>query len=662
MQLIYLWIDEYKNIKQEGFNLSDNYDCNFNTETEDVTIEEKKEKLNIFNNNINLKAIIGKNGSGKSSLIESVLLLLMNRKVKNFNGFLVFKDSLGFNILGNKSIKININGKNTIGHSFENNHFSLYINYGLDTLSETFFKKSDIRTNRIFYLNNRNNIYAIPNKNYRRIYLDKINSDLASDYYDVKYRYNLRDDDIEKFFQKYFKDKNFIFTPYKIKLELDKNDFLNRIDYPYIFDNRKINLRDFFNNINFKLNDSNFKEQLFFLGVLYIIFYNLKNFRIDNERFYNENSIERFRDILHPLINDLIGMILNLTTQYRNRKNYNELWVKIFENKYEIIESLEKYFNNSESKKVINYLEFVVNEKKGIDWFKRDVEYSEGISKEFLEKLPGFIKIRITDKIGRKFETLSFGERLLNHLFFKVLASIGEKKEYLKEFNTLNIIYDEFDVGMHPEMQRRFVKFLIAMLNFIKEKFYDIKQFNIILATHSPFILSDIPKENVIFLENGKSVGKFDKNENSFGANIYDIFEKGFFLENSIGAYSEEIIKSTSLILSFYNSYHLARKGNIFPLRQYCNKWYKTKDGELSDDEKENQDKEFLKEIKEDKIKYIEKKFEKNNIEFEKYKELFIDENNNLKEEIEKYIKIIGDPVVRNHLLTIYEEVKNESK
>ena len=29
MELVYLWIEEYKNIKKQGFNFSSKFDCNF---------------------------------------------------------------------------------------------------------------------------------------------------------------------------------------------------------------------------------------------------------------------------------------------------------------------------------------------------------------------------------------------------------------------------------------------------------------------------------------------------------------------------------------------------------------------------------------------------------------------------------------------------------
>ena len=59
----------------------------------------------------------------------------------------------------------------------------------------------------------------------------------------------------------------------------------------------------------------------------------------------------------------------------------------------------------------------------------------------------------------------------------------------------------------------------------------NIRSVNIMIVTHSPFILSDIPETNVLYLgtEEGHTPGK------TFGANIYDLLKDSFFLDLDIG-------------------------------------------------------------------------------------------------------------------------------
>ena len=59
------------------------------------------------------------------------------------------------------------------------------------------------------------------------------------------------------------------------------------------------------------------------------------------------------------------------------------------------------------------------------------------------------------------------------------------------------------------------------------------KNLHIIIASHSPFILSDLPKENIIFLEEGKQVKPF-KGKQTFGANIHTLLSDGFFMSDGL--------------------------------------------------------------------------------------------------------------------------------
>ena len=75
MELVYLWVKEYKNIHEQGFNFSSRFNCDYNEKTNELTIEENDDYIpDFFGKNINVTAIVGKNGSGKSSLLEFLLL------------------------------------------------------------------------------------------------------------------------------------------------------------------------------------------------------------------------------------------------------------------------------------------------------------------------------------------------------------------------------------------------------------------------------------------------------------------------------------------------------------------------------------------------------------------------------------------------------------
>ncbi|WMN12096.1 hypothetical protein QYS49_32400 [Marivirga salinae] len=131
-----------------------------------------------------------------------------------------------------------------------------------------------------------------------------------------------------------------------------------------------------------------------------------------------------------------------------------------------------------------------------------------------------------------KFSQLSSGEKqfvyttssILYHI--RNLSSIKSNHRRIS-YKHINIILDEIELYFHPEYQRQFVNHLI---NSICQMNFNIESINIQLITHSPFILSDIPKNNVLFLDNGKQV--YDNmQENTFGANIHSLLQNGFFLD-----------------------------------------------------------------------------------------------------------------------------------
>ena len=52
-ELIYLWVEKYKNIENEGFNFSPRFKCEYKNDTKVLTIDENKEYASIFPDNIN---------------------------------------------------------------------------------------------------------------------------------------------------------------------------------------------------------------------------------------------------------------------------------------------------------------------------------------------------------------------------------------------------------------------------------------------------------------------------------------------------------------------------------------------------------------------------------------------------------------------------------
>ena len=108
MELIYLWVEEYKNIRKQGFNFSGRYRCEYDKKKNELTINENKEYVHIFPDNINVTAIVGENGSGKSSILEILQKIFIfnpitREDIKDLNYLLVINTNLNLNVFSNIS-------------------------------------------------------------------------------------------------------------------------------------------------------------------------------------------------------------------------------------------------------------------------------------------------------------------------------------------------------------------------------------------------------------------------------------------------------------------------------------------------------------------------------------------------------------------------------
>ena len=159
-----------------------------------------------------------------------------------------------------------------------------------------------------------------------------------------------------------------------------------------------------------------------------------------------------------------------------------------------------------------------------------------------------------SEKKGISFKKLSAGEKqfiftvssILYHM--ENLKSVDENEEDRVKYHQVNLVFDEVELCFHPEYQRTFLSKLVGTLK--RLELTDSMAFNIIFATHSPFILSDIPTDFIMYLENGKQRNG-EEFKNPFGANINDILHQSFFLNNGfIGEFARKKIESLFLFLS----------------------------------------------------------------------------------------------------------------
>lgn len=143
---------------------------------------------------------------------------------------------------------------------------------------------------------------------------------------------------------------------------------------------------------------------------------------------------------------------------------------------------------------------------------------------------------------------MSSGERQLLYSFSYILYHMMNIQSIVDDDNRIpykhiNLVFDEAELYYHPMYQRDFLDMLLRCLTWCKNKGKDpMKSIHILIATHSPFLLSDILRENTLYMKEGKP----DQNDRpqTFGANLYDLMKSSFFLEdNAMGAVSSNRIR-----------------------------------------------------------------------------------------------------------------------
>lgn len=178
------------------------------------------------------------------------------------------------------------------------------------------------------------------------------------------------------------------------------------------------------------------------------------------------------------------------------------------------------------------------------------------------------------------FHTLSSGEKQITYTltsFYYFLSNIDSVDNYahrthrrrsfvhvsnqespknmpLIQYEHVNVIFDEIELYFHPEMQRTFIYYLLDGLS--QMQFRKLGNIQIMLVTHSPFILSDIPKENVLFLNKiGEPLDV--KDMCTFGANIHTMLKHSFFLQDGcMGKYAQNTINEIVFIVNRYTFIH----------------------------------------------------------------------------------------------------------
>lgn len=178
------------------------------------------------------------------------------------------------------------------------------------------------------------------------------------------------------------------------------------------------------------------------------------------------------------------------------------------------------------------------------------------------------------------FEGLSSGERQIAYTLGNLIYHLRNIESNSKDINSsinhvsthkygyVNVMLDEVELYFHPDLQRRFISLLLDSIKGLQlPSNYGI---NITLITHSPFVLSDIPDNNILCMSRKEHVDAFDK---TFAANIHDLFNNTFILPYTIGEYAQ--LKITEIVSTYNRVRYIVKNDSNWKFCDERQEWQK---------------------------------------------------------------------------------------
>lgn len=138
------------------------------------------------------------------------------------------------------------------------------------------------------------------------------------------------------------------------------------------------------------------------------------------------------------------------------------------------------------------------------------------------------------------FVGLSTGEAQYLDLFASLYNAI--RRWQYKRGRTCILLLDEPDHRFHPEWSRNLIANLAESLK--SEDFFRQYDYQIIISTHSPLLLSDVPREHIHCLQRDEESGLIRVLDSDYGfmSNLNDLLVDSFFTDSVFGAFAEKYV------------------------------------------------------------------------------------------------------------------------
>lgn len=578
MEIIFLWIRDYPPFEENKFTFNGRFNVNFNKDEEAKTIainitENQSFPQNFFGNTItNISCLIGKNGSGKTRLIDFLKSIKTEPWYSIHDYLQITYDRVRkeFGVHHNLYQAANNTPPDQINTGDESYEININLPDGFGNATKGYCKNSQI----VYYtpfLDLKNFPTRIDTKPYVDVSTDFLvitdRDSSSKDNPDVLEIHRFKNIERQFEFVHKFQDNHAVNKIIAIPEGIEVYSLEQRSDQHW----------------GHNLTHSAKEVRAYFIGNgtpkrRGVIFDRLHDIGGDIYQLNQEKSAEsdkyRALEFEKTRLYFLEGFIHHYFAAWNSENHWRNLDIGIDLNEFEGMGPWDacRHFvtreqwtrdNGASALKFLNMLdELLTTENSKISSFtnNRTVQTNnQTLVLNLLRKQEDYFKslpsnsgaAKTYDVIQIDWRNLSSGEKAYLDLFSRLNYAYTElKKREIDKYTQVSpptewlyLFIDEGEIGFHPDWQKNYIDLLDKMVPII---FTELK-IQIFLTSHSPFIASDIPLQNITFLD--KIEGKIKVNKelnfhNTFAANIHTLLADGFFLNNGlIGDFAKKKIQ-----------------------------------------------------------------------------------------------------------------------
>lgn len=528
----------------------------------------------------NISAIVGTNGCGKTTLIYDLLKIINDHF---FSGIAIWENNKGVGYIQKYKWTLPIiqESRYEIKEYREKPdtiYYSPYLDnkkpaFGIDISADRYLAEDLAYTGRMLVRGDEINASEhLKRKNQERFvkfqkskYADKIREEyglLSDKYFRInftkhKIRTRRNPSTIKHIRHKH--EIEFNNTPNNLRYFLD--DLYNQIKLEYLDFDREVSSEKETYELNKKQMKNLILEDIFCLLInlmeqrntyLEEGFLNIQEQWDIKEKTLNMNAYEKLQYWLKnynyskgekkPLPDKEVLGILSFLYEYIDKLKFSE------EFNFLVWDSKSIYFEEENLYKLLDLNSVFLHALPKYYFKEKDTGLFEDLS-----HLQQFVNFEFSNR------SLSSGETAMLNLFSRIFDFFDRKilnTPIIQKAEYYLLFLDEADLGYHPKWKTTYIS---SIIQFCKSFFKELgAKVQIVISTHDPLSLSDIPNYNITYLHKSendeRTILSFTDSQRptlSFAANITDLLEDSFFLEeHPIGDFAK---KKISEVINWIN-------------------------------------------------------------------------------------------------------------